>query len=88
MCVLVFFCGFFSGTGSMRKLLGQGLNPHHSSNLGHCSDNTGYLTHGATGEFPEWVFFFCTCARRVSEKQDNLSKVRTYDERLSWHLSS
>ena len=37
----------------MRKFPGQGLNPHHSSDLSHKSDNTGSLTCCATRELPE-----------------------------------
>ena len=35
---------YFGHAYGMWKLLGQGLNLHHSSNLGHCSDNTRSLT--------------------------------------------
>ena len=34
----------------MRKFPGQRLNPCHSSDLSHCSDNSGSLTHAATQE--------------------------------------
>ena len=48
VCVCVFVC--FGYTCSMWKFLVQGLNPCHSSDLNHCTDNTGSLTHGATRE--------------------------------------
>ena len=34
----------------MEKFPGQGLNPNHCSNQGHCSDNAGSLTHSAMRE--------------------------------------
>ena len=41
----------------MWKFLVQGLNLHHSSNPGCCSDNTGFLTLYITRELPNAFFF-------------------------------
>ena len=42
-------CFGFSGQAwGTWKFLGRGSNPSHSSNLSHCSDNTGSLTRCAT----------------------------------------
>lgn len=38
------YMNIFGNTSGMLKFLGQGLDPHHSSNQGHCSDHTGFLT--------------------------------------------
>lgn len=46
----------FGCTWGTWKFPGLGLNPHHSSNPGHCSDNTGSLTHWTTGEL-QWELF-------------------------------
>ena len=43
-------------TLSMRKFPGQGVNLSHGSNLSHCSDNTGSLTHQATRELQEMLY--------------------------------
>ena len=44
-CVLfVCFCFLFGCTCGKQMFPGQGLNPCHSSNLSHSSDNTGSLT--------------------------------------------
>ena len=51
---ILYLC-IFGHALSMWKFLGQGLNPHHSSNLGHCSDDTGSLTCCTTRELP--IFF-------------------------------
>ena len=40
---------FFDCTHNMQKFPGQGLNPLHSSNLGHSSNNAGSLTAGPPG---------------------------------------
>ena len=45
----VFFFFFFGHGHFMHKFLGQGLNPHQSSDLNHSSDNTGPLTGWAMG---------------------------------------
>ena len=37
---------------AMSKFPCQGSNQHHSSNPGHCSDNTSSFTHCATRELP------------------------------------
>ena len=37
------------------KFQGQGLNPCHSSDLSHSSDNVGSLTHWATRELPTFL---------------------------------
>ena len=42
---------FLGCAWSMRKLLGQGGNPCHSSDPSHCSDHVGSLTCYATREF-------------------------------------
>ena len=47
---------FFCCTHGMWKFPGQGLNPCHSSDPGHCSDNAGTLTHWATKEFLNTYF--------------------------------
>lgn len=55
----VCFVLFFWLHCTMWKFLGQGSNPHHSSNPSCCSDNTGSLTCCATGEILA-LFFFAT----------------------------
>ena len=35
---------FFGHAHGMKNFLGQGVNPHHSSDLSQCSDNTRSLT--------------------------------------------
>ena len=40
---------FFGHAQGMWKFLGQGLNPHVSSDLSHSSDNTRSLTTGPLG---------------------------------------
>lgn len=48
-----FFFGlvwFFGPAYSIGKLLDQGFNQHHSSDLCHCSANSGSLTREATWE--------------------------------------
>ena len=64
---------FFGYAHGMQKSWGQGLNPCHSSDLSHNSDNTGSLTCCATWEFQIDYFqsilllslflflFFCFC---------------------------
>ena len=56
LCHLLFF--FFPCTHDMWKFLGQGSNPHHSSDPCHCSDNVESLTHCATREILPPLFFF------------------------------
>ena len=51
------FFYYFGHALGMQKFLGQGLNPHHSSDLSQCSDNTGSLTHWATRKLWEGLFF-------------------------------
>ena len=47
---------FFVHTQGMWKFLGQGLNLHHSSDPGRCSDNVRSLTFCATGELlKHWI---------------------------------
>jgi len=41
---------FFGHAQGIRKVPGQGSNPQHSSDLSHCTDNTGSLTRCATRE--------------------------------------
>ena len=36
---------FFDSAGTMRRFLGQELNPYHSSDLSHSSDNAGSFNH-------------------------------------------
>ena len=43
-------------TDSMRKFLGQGLDPCHSSNPSHSRDHLGFLTNWATRSSVSWVF--------------------------------
>ena len=43
LIILILFKTFFGQACSMWKLLGQGLNLHHSSSLSHISDNTRSL---------------------------------------------
>ena len=45
-----FFFSFFGLAHGMWKFPSQGLNPHHSGNLSHCSGNTTSLTCCSTGE--------------------------------------
>ena len=55
---LVILILFFGCTHGMQNFPGQGLNPSHSSDPGHCSDNTGSLTHCATRELLVFCLFF------------------------------
>ena len=41
----------------MYKFLGQGTNPHHSSNLSLCSDNARSLTHCAARELQIYMLY-------------------------------
>ena len=53
---------YFGGhTCGMWKIPGQGSNPGHSSDLSHCTDNAGSLTHCATKELLMWYILkkFC-----------------------------
>ena len=50
------FYYFFAHAHTMQKFLGQGSNPHHSSNWSHCSGNTRSLTCCAARELPEPFF--------------------------------
>ena len=63
---LVILILFFGCTHGMQNFPGQGLNPSHSSDPGHCSDNTGSLTHCATRKLLVFCLFFgeggCTCS--------------------------
>ena len=42
----------------MRKFLGQASDPHHSSDLGHSSDNGGSLTRQAARDLPGCFYFW------------------------------
>ena len=52
-CFLVYSFGWTHG---MRKFLGQGPNPCHSSDLSHISHNAGSLTHCTMRELPAIPF--------------------------------
>lgn len=45
--IFTFFYSFLGGryAHGMHKSLGQGLNPHFSSDVGYCSDNARSITH-------------------------------------------
>ena len=53
-----FILFFFGCTHGMWKFLGQGSNLCHSSDQGCCSDDVGYLTRCATGEFRVITFLY------------------------------
>ena len=46
---------FFGCAFAMLNFPDQGLNPYHSSDRSHCSDNVGCLTHYATKN--SWILF-------------------------------
>ena len=46
----------FATSYSMQEFWGLGLNPHHSGDPSHSSDNAVSLTHGAAKELPEFPF--------------------------------
>ena len=54
--LFLFVCFFvcFGCACGMHKFLGQGLNLCHSSDLSHCSNSAGSLTHWTTRELPEY----------------------------------
>ena len=54
--LLLKYHNFFGCTCSMWKLPGQALNPCHSSNQTHCSDNTVSLMPCTTRELLKWQF--------------------------------
>ena len=55
-CNVPFILFYFGYTHSMWKFLGQGSNPHHSSNPSHCLGNARSLTHCATGELEIFLY--------------------------------
>ena len=74
---LFFFFFFFPCTCGIRKFLGQG------SNLSHSSDNTGSLTHWATGELwsnsRTWCCWFCIGPEmRLLKNLQHCSKILLY----------
>ena len=54
---LLLFWGFFGHAHGIQKFLGQGSNPHHSSNQSYSSDNIRSLTHWATRELQLQIGF-------------------------------
>ena len=60
LCLFSVSFSFFVHAHSMWKFLGQGSNPHHSSNPSRCNDNARSLTHCTKREFPFYhsIFFF------------------------------
>ena len=63
VCARVCVCVFFGCTCNMRKFPGQGLNPCHSSDLSHCSDNDRPLTWCTTQEFPACIHLMADLMR-------------------------
>lgn len=55
--LLLFVCFCFGHTHSKWEFLGRGLNPCHSNDPNHCSDDIGSLTHCASGELPMGPIF-------------------------------
>ena len=58
----------FSGVHIIWKFPGQGLNLHHSSNPGHCSDDAASLTCCATGNS---FFIFLLWAKFIQESDSS-----------------
>ena len=56
--ILSFSFSFFDCTHDVQKFMGQGLNPHHSSDPGHCCEKVESLTHCAIRELHQFLFLY------------------------------
>ena len=77
---LLTFLFFFGCAHGIQKFIGQGLNPHYSSNPGCCSDNAGSLTCCATREHSclHFLTIFLFLTQQIPLAQHYFSIFRFY----------
>ena len=82
---LPFFFFFFGCAHRMWKFLGQGSNPHHSSDQSYCSDCAGSLTCCTQGNLPHYdshLLFSLFCIREAGMRLKLCQSELTASRRL------